>query len=490
MSHQRTALALMADRVHFGLGMEQGTGKTWALLADAEHQYAKGRIDAIAILAPNGVHTNWVRREIPTHVDFPNIAMAWKSGMGKRALAEMEKLFEPRKVGGLIPVRILSMSFDSLMTKAGYDFMVRFLNATKCYMIIDESSRIKNPQAARTKRVLGLARYAIARRIASGTMLANGPLDVFAQMEFLRPGLLGTTSYRAFVAEYADLVPDDSPMKQRMVQRNPRAAFAQIVQKTPDGTPMWKNLEKLQNLMKPHIYRVTKAECLDLPPKVYKSVDFELLPVQYAELERLREDLRIEFPTGEIATVRALAAMMKAQQIRSGFVIHPDTGEVHHLVGEDENPALNALFDRIEDSPGPYIAWARFREEIDMIYRRATKLGMKAAIYDSRTSREDRELMVDDLQNGRLDFFIGQPQAGGIGLTLTAARSTFYFSNDFNYETRAQSEDRNHRIGTKSSVLYTDLLGDGTIDEAIVRSLRRKADVSAVVMGDFLRKPK
>lgn len=87
MTHQVTALARMAGRTAYALFMEQGTGKTWTLLADAERLYAAGKIDALLVVAPKGVHNNWVKREIPAHVDAHVVARAWRSGGEEGACA-------------------------------------------------------------------------------------------------------------------------------------------------------------------------------------------------------------------------------------------------------------------------------------------------------------------------------------------------------------------------------------------------------------------
>jgi hypothetical protein len=309
MLHQIEALRRMANRETFALFMEQGTGKTWTLLADSERLYSAGKIDAIFVIAPKGVHTNWVNREIPAHVDAPVIARAWRSGAGKRAMARLEELFRPREDGETPPLRVLSMNIDAVMTKEGNAFARRFLTATRALFIIDESSRIKNPDTGRTKAVLKLRLLAAYARIATGTPITNAPVDVFSQMEFLESGLLGTTSYRAFVAEYAELMNNNHPMMQHMIRRNPRAAQAQIIARNPDGSPKWRNLEKLQKLLEPHSFRVLKRDCLDLPEKIYKVHPFELNTDQARAYALMRYELRVEIGV-EVLTVNALASLV------------------------------------------------------------------------------------------------------------------------------------------------------------------------------------
>lgn len=480
MKHQLEAVQRMVGRKTYALFMEQGTGKTWTLLADAERLYAKGTIDTVLVVAPNGVHTNWINREIPMHMEGNIVARAWRSGAGVRHTRSLEDLFKVREEGQSVPLRFLAVNIDALVTKKGYDFCERFLLSGNAWIILDESSRIKNPDAARTKALMRLRRHAKGARIASGTPVTNSPVDVFAQMEFLESGLLGTTSYRAFVAEYADVLPAHHPMIVNMTIRNPRAAYAQIVARNPDGSPRWRNLDKLQKLLEPHSFRVLKKNCLDLPDKIYKTITFEMNYEQQRAYDKMQDELRIDLGDNVELPVSELAALIKLQQITSGFV---NTPLGIRYVSED-NPRLKAFMDAVEDVDGKFIVWARFREELEAISDALGDAGITHVQYHGGVNREDRETAVDGFQNGDVRVFVGQPQSGGIGLTLTAAETVFYFSNDFNLETRLQSEDRAHRIGTRKNVVYIDIAAENTIDENITQNLQRKKRTAAVVLGD------
>jgi SNF2 family DNA or RNA helicase len=480
MQHQLQAVQRMVGRRTYALFMEQGTGKTWTLLADAERLYAKGSIDSVLVVAPNGVHLNWVTREIPAHMEGTIVARAWRSGAGARHMRALEELFQPRPVGAPPPLRVLAMNIDALVTKKGCACAERFLLSGKALIILDESSRIKNPDAARTKALMRLRRMAVGARIASGTPVTNSPVDIFAQMEFLESGLLGTTSYRAFVAEYADVLPNTHPLIQNMVSRNPKAAYAQVIARNPDGSPRWRNLDKLQRLLEPNSFRVLKKDCLDLPDKIYKTITFELDAQQQRAYDKMQDELRIELGDNTELPVSELAALIKLQQITSGYVNTPMG--VRYV--SSDNPRLKTLLDAIEDVEGKFIVWARFREELDAISDALTDAGVACVQYHGGVSRDNREAAVDQFQNGDVRVFVGQPQSGGIGLTLTAAETVFYFSNDFNLETRLQSEDRAHRIGTKKNVVYIDIAAENTIDEQITKNLRRKKRTAALVLGD------
>jgi SNF2 family DNA or RNA helicase len=483
MKHQLEAVQRMVGRRTYALFMEQGTGKTWTLLADLERLYAKGTIDAALVVAPNGVHLNWVNREIPTHMEGEIVARAWRSGAGVRYRKHLEQIMQPRAEGFPVPLRILAVNIDALVTKAGYEFCERFLNATKALIIVDESGRIKNPDAGRTKALMKLRKKALGARIATGTPITKAPTDVFAQLEFLESGLLGTTSYRAFVAEYSDVLPASHPLMQNMIRRNPRAAFAQIVAKNPDGSPRYRNLDKLQKLLEPHSFRVLKKDCLDLPEKIYKVLPFELEPAQQRAYEKMEEEQRIELDDRTELPVSELAALVKLQQITSGFVNLPGGAGVRYV--SEDNPRLKALMDAVQDVDGKFVVWARFTEEIAAIQEAMQKAEIRAVSYYGATSRDDREAAVDGFQNDpEIRCFIGNAQAAGIGLTLTAGETVFYYSNSFDLDHRLQSEDRCHRIGTRNNVVYIDLVAEGTVDEKIARNLRRKKNVAALVLGD------
>ena len=89
--------------------------------------------------------------------------------------------------------------------------------------------------------------------------------------------------------------------------------------------------------------------------------------------------------------------------------------------------------------------------------------------------------------NSKARFFVGNPQTGGYGITLTAAKTVVYYSNGYDLEKRLQSEDRAHRIGQKNLVTYVDLITPKTVDEKIRKALRKKINIATEIMGEELR---
>lgn len=474
MKHQEEGeRRLLAAPEYYALGAEQGTGKTWMLLSDAESQFKSGAINGLLVIAPKGVHTNWILREIPTHLSVPCVADFWLSGAGKRHMTRLEKLFRADED----ELAVLAVNIDSVNTKKGFDFIKRFLTAYNCMIVIDESQRIKNPQAKRTKKVWSLAPFSVSRRIASGTLVANSPNDLFAQYAFLRHGILGTTSFRAFVAEYSELLPPNHPMVAEIASRARGGGSPQIVKRDKHGNPKFKNLEKLSALMSPHTFRVLKKDCLDLPEKIYKVHDFELTPAQRRLYDSVKTDLRYQRADGEIDIFTALTIIGKLQQITSGFIMVD--GEPTEL--KESKPRMDALKEIVEDCEGQVIIFAKFREELRLI----AEMFPDSVQYHGGIKTKDRELAVDRFQAGEVTYFIGNPAAAGTGLTLTAASTVIYYSCSYNFEERAQSEDRAHRIGTKDNVIYIDLVARNTIDERIANALQTKEQTASFILNNL-----
>jgi SNF2 family DNA or RNA helicase len=472
MSQQLTALARLEGKRNFALLMEMGTGKTWTALADAERCYIGNKIDALLIIAPNGVHTNWIRREIPDHLEVPTVCYEWKGNpTSKKAKADLDKLY--KSYDGAAPLRVFAINIEAVNTKAGHEALEEFLRCFRVMMVVDESTRIKNPKSKRSEKVLELGKLATARRILTGQPLTKSPIDLFNQFEFLKSGLLGTTSYRAFVSEHAVLLDPRSPQMAAIVKKlGPKAAYAQIVKTDANGNKIWKNLDKLSELIAPHSFRIRKDDCLDLPPKVYKTVFFDLDPKQRQVYDLMKEDYHyVDVNNMMDRSFQAIAARTKLKQVTSGFV--NIEGEPQ-LIDAKTNPRMAAFKEIIEDIDGQFIVWAMYKEEIRQIVAALEEAGISSVQYHGEVGKEDRVKAIDAFQSGNVQAFVGHAQAGGIGVTLTAASKAIYYSCSFDNELRRQSEDRCHRIGTKKSVLYIDLVAEDTIDEDVVRSLNMK----------------
>ena len=493
MVHQIKGLELSNGKWNFAYLMEQGTGKTWISIADIVRAYLKGRINAVVVFAPKGVHTNWVLRELPTHADVPLLAEAWRGKpTSKKARARLDRLYADHFEKGKEPLRVFAINIDAINSDAGYAEVERFLEAfPNCMGILDESTRIKNPEAKRSKKIVKLGRKCLARRILSGTPLTKNPGDMFMQYEFLKPGILGTNSYRAFVAEYTVLIEADDRRMVALMKKTGAKFVPQIAETDENGLPMFKNLDKLINVLSPHSYRVTKEEALPfLPPKVYERVYFELTPAQRKIYDQIQLDYEYNDENEqEYFSFEAIAARSKLKQVTSGFInIYGEP----RLLDIEENPRLQTFKDLMEglfddDPKRSVIVWSEFRQEMEFAKKILEDMGLSVCVYNGDTKKDDREQFIDDFQAGKYRVFLGNPAAGGIGITLTRADTTVYLSTSENAELRLQSEDRNHRIGTKSTVVYYDLHAENTVDDRTFANVEAKKRTMDYVVNGVMR---
>lgn len=466
--HQEQALTIGAERDSFGYLMEMGTGKSKVLIDNMAHLYLTGKLDFALVIAPKGVYRNWVSKEIPEHLSetVPVRVIRWVSSPNKKQREEMASVTKP--FDGLTVFVMNVESFSTVKGKNAGEWMAKHLGS-RGMIAIDESTTIKNHKAKRTKALMKISRGFAYRRILTGSPVTKSPMDVFAQFEFLGSRLLGYDSYYAFQGRYA------------VVQKRQMGAhsFQQVIG--------YRNLDELTQIVDQHSFRVLKKDCLDLPEKIYTARYVSLTPEQMRMYEQLRQHAVTLLEGGEMVSAPiVITQLLRMQQVLSG-----------HLKTDDEemvffpSKRMDALLEIMEEHDGKAIIWSRFRYDIQQIVEHLEKqFGQGcAAAYFGDTDDETRNDIVRNFQNPDhpLRFFVGNPATAGYGLTLTEANLCVYYANDFNLETRIQSEDRAHRIGQRNNVTYIDLISDGTIDEKIVESLRGKIEIGAKVLGEEAR---
>lgn len=470
--HQQTAIDLAGQRRSFGFFMEMGTGKSKVLIDNLGMLYQAGEVDFALIIAPKGVYRNWVSKEIPEHMsdDVPTRVIRWVSSANKAQTEEMRSVKD--KFDGLTIFVMNVEAFSTLKGKQAGEWLGGAFGA-KGLIAIDESTTIKNHKAKRSKNLCKIADRFKYKRLLTGSPITKSPLDIFQQAEFLGKGLLGHESFYTFQMRHAII------MKQKMGAK----VFNQVMG--------YKNIEELTHKIEQFSYRVLKKDCLDLPDKLYTARYVDLTFEQMQMYENIRKYALQMFDdddSGETAIVTAPAVitqLLRLQQVLSGH-LKTDDGEIITF----PTKRMDALKEILQEHDGKAIIWSRFRHDIKMITDMLNKEFGEgcAAAYFGDTSDETRNNIVKNFQgNNSLKYFVGNPATAGYGLTLTEADLVIYYANDFNLETRIQSEDRAHRIGQKKNVTYIDLISEDTIDEKIVQSLKAKIDLGAKVLGEKAR---
>ena len=465
--HQKDALKKCWNKESFAIFAEMGTGKTKIALDNACILYNRGKIDRLLVVAPKGTYMNWVEQEIPVHVPdyIEKEVLAWKPSTSEKYQAQLKRIRELD-----YKLKIFVMNVEALSTTKGLKQAGLFLIG-KSMMIIDESTTIKNPQAKRTKNILSLAKEAKYRRILTGSPVTQSPMDLWAQMDFLDPEILGQQSYYAFRTRYAVVITANAAGGTHKYQK--------IVK--------FKNLSQLGQLVSPHSYRILKKDCLDLPDKIYTRREVELTDEQQLAYKDMKANAMTFLKGQSLTAVNVLTQLLRLHQITCGHM-KTDSGETLDL----KNNRLDELMQILGETTGKVIIWANYIHDILNIKNAIKKeYGEDSyCTYYGATPADERQVCIRKFQDpeSKIRFFIGNTQTGGYGITLTEASTVIYYSNNYDLEKRLQSEDRAHRIGQKNSVLYIDMVAKGTVDDKIIKSLRNKVNIAKEISGEELSK--
>jgi len=462
--HQLTALEKSWNRETYAYFMEMGTGKTKVLIDNLAMLYDKGKVNGALIVAPKGVVGTWYNNEIPAHLPdhIENVPVLWQANITKEQSRKLGNLF---KIGE--ELHILIMNVEAFSTTKGVDFARKFLSSHNTLMAIDESTTIKNPKAKRTKSILKLSEMAKYRRIMTGSPVTKNPLDLYSQCEFLSPWHLDFQSYYAFRTRYA-------------IMKNANIAGRQI-----QLVAGFQRLGELSEKLTPFSYRVLKSDCLDLPDKIYMKRQIKLSPDQFKVYDQMKKEALATLNGKKVTTVNALTQLMRLHQITCGHFTSDDG-----MTQPIKNNRIDELMDVLEETEGKAIIWAHYQYDITNIIKEVIKVHGPGSIVDyyGLTPQDQRQKNIKKFQNDdKCRFIVGTPATGGYGITLTAANTVVYYSNGYDLEKRLQSEDRAHRIGQKRSVTYVDLICEETVDEKIVKALRKKINIASEVLGEELK---
>ena len=463
-AHQLKALEMSWKKEVFAYFMEMGTGKSKVLLDNIAMLYDRGKINGALIVAPKGVYKNWLESEIPEHLveHIQNKTVLWQALINKKQQAKLDTLFKPE-----VDLHILIMNVEAFSTKKGLDFAAKFLSCHDALVAIDESTTIKNPGAQRTKNILRLSKLSKYRRILTGSPVTKSPLDLYTQCFFLDPWLLDHDSYYTFRTRYALM---------KTAHFNGRSVQVVIG---------YRHLDELSEKLRPFSYRVLKDDCLDLPPKTFMKRIIQLSPEQKRLYQQMKSMALAELNGKMLTTFNAVTQIMRLQQITCGHFKADDDS-----IQEIKNNRITELMNVLEEVEGKAVIWAHWRHDIATIVREIEKEYPGSVMtYYGDTTTEDRQKAIRAMQDpeSKIRFLVGTPQTGGYGITLTGASTMIYYSNGYDLEKRQQSEARIDRIGQKKPMTYIDILAEDTVDEKIVKALRKKVNIATEVMGEELK---
>jgi SNF2 family DNA or RNA helicase len=438
-AHQQECFDIMKDKDFYGLFAEQGLGKTKIVLDILSYNREARKNLRALVVCPNTLIENWAD-EIVKHSNLPHVLITGSKARRVRAMAEVTCIYVINyEATRIFWKQLKSMKFD--------------------YLILDESTAVKNHKSQQSKACFEIAQTSARRIIMTGTPVMNSPLDLFAQYKILDISIFGHNFYR-FRATYAIM---GGYMNKLAVS--------------------WKNMHNLKLRAFACAIRKTKAECLDLPDKLYQVVKLDMTKQQMEIYKKLKEEFIYEFKDVVVTAPIMLTRLMRFSQITAGFT--KDIEGVEHEFAQ--NPKVAWIIDFIDDldDEAKVVVFCRFRREISMLEDALRQRTIQSvSVHGGTEDRIDRVRQFNT--DKRTKVFIGQIQTAGIGINLTAASYCVFMSNSYSYGHRAQAEDRLHRIGQVKNVTYIDLLMRNTIDVGIHRTLGKKENLAAMVTGDLV----
>jgi hypothetical protein len=440
--HQALEFARHKDTAERAWWWSMRTGKSKAAVDLACHNYLKGRIDAVLVSAPNGVHEAWVADQLPAHMwdDVPYGAAAWSAKRSLRPGFD-EEFKELLRLDGLawFTFNMEALTVDARARK----YIAKFVKARRILFVADESDDYGNPASQRTKAARALVKRTEMRRILTGTALEDGPLKAYSQFELLRPGALGFRS--TGTVDGGDYVSGYSHFKDK---------YAEYEQTTGRGGSKYpklvgyRELEDLKARMAPYTSVVLREEVDDMPELVRSRRYYEPSEKQMERYLDLYDNAVVELKSGRITVFEGGVRVLKMQQALSGFLISPE-GDVEVFKGP--NPRLDATAEEAQfalATRGKFIVWARFHEEIRMVCERLRKMGMTVAEYHGGVPKHKRPAQLAAfMEDPAFDGLVGQPAAGGRGLNMSAGKTIVWHSYGPRARDRLQANERATLVG-------------------------------------------
>lgn len=326
------------------------------------------------------------------------------------------------------------------------------------YVILDESQAIKNPASKVTKAACLL--NAKNRLCMSGTPLQNNTFDIFAQMHFLNPGMLGSMEF--FRQEFA--IPIDKL-----------------------GEPERK--EHLKKVLYPFILRRTKEQVAkDLPEKIETVLFCEMEDEQRKIYDAYRNDFRdqilgtIETQGIQKSQLTILQGLMKLRQICDSPAILNETEKFpNHSIKLEE--LARELSEDMSNHKA--LVFSQFLGMLALIRKKLEELGIKYEYFDGSTSAPDREKAIQSFQNDdSVRVFLISLKAGGVGLNLTAADYVYIVDPWWNPAVEQQAIDRTHRIGQTKNIFAYRMICKDTIEDKILQLQERKRTLAKELITD------
>lgn len=437
-------------------------GKSRTAIEILKHKFGEKITQNILILGPIIIVEQW-KREWEKFSKFnPNLIVALGGN-----LTGLQKAKAMVKIGYTDTKQIVITNYDSLYNKEVFRHLKEFIKDG--VLVCDESSRLKNPKARRTKLCTELADAAESRYILSGTPVLNSQLDIFSQFRILDGGKTFGKNFFAFRARF-------------FVDKN--AGWKGSHNYFPDFVPKASANAEIRELIRPISSRVTKEEAMDLPSLIRKEVFVELSREERKQYNQMKESLITFLNDKACVAQMALTKCIRLQQMVSGFM-HFDDGTEKSF---PEFAKISALRDLLEDIAPNHkvIVWCIYKRNYEDIKKVCAELCLGVSELHGGVLNKD-----DEVQRFQSDstcrVMIANPSAGGLGVNLTSASYSIFYSRSFSLEHDIQAESRNHRGGSLEAghkkITRIDLIAKDSIDEIVLQAIKNKLSTSNDILN-------
>lgn len=388
LKHQQTAVEKLLPIRIGALFMEMGTGKSRTAIEIVSRR--QGRIKNVIWFCPVSLKQT-IKNEIAIHTDCADSDIY---------------VFDDKTDEHLVPEAFwYIVGIESMSASARVIFTVNELVKTDSMVIVDESSYIKGHKADRTQRITHICERAGYRLILTGTPISQGVVDLYAQMRFLSPDILGYKSFYSFARnhlEYSDRYPG-------LIVRS-------------------HNIDYIAAKIKPYVYQVTKDECLDLPDKLYTSHYLYMTKDQQRAYDQVKEELYYSVLEDEFDSIAIFRLFTALQQIVCGFWNRRKSdGNIERL--EFSHDRLGSLIEIIERIPSDkkIIIWAKFQHDIKQISSilKETFGDDSIALFHGGLTEKERYNEIGRFRRSAR-FFLATYSCGGHGLTLNEAHYVIF----------------------------------------------------------------
>lgn len=511
--HQVVAYNRFCDAEYFALFADMGTGKSKITIDIGAYKYNKGEINSMLIIAPNNVHIQWEREQFPIHCPIPYEPFVWEqSKWGNTRYRVNYQKFMTEKLPYL---KVFFVNVEAFQGETGQQMIEYFCRFNSVMAVLDESTRIKTPEAKRSIAVRRLHTCKV-RCILTGTPTAKSPLDIWSPFNFLKNDYF-KMGWPQFRNRYSVMIKDFASKRLKTVNDYEVERVRDAISTWQDPTgrgdmfdclgdvaqqlgmsfrdvryiheqegeiSKYKDENILRELIGGDTYSVKKEDCLDLPEKVIEQIYVDMAKDQRKAYDELAVYMAaINEDGAELEVAGILALLIRFMQICGGhFPSKIGDQPTTKLYPFKRNPKLTALMDDIEENSHDKqaIIWACFTAEIRVIRDAVRTAGYTAETFMGEDDKYKRERTIKKFVNGDIQFLIANPTVAGYGLNFQHCHMQYFYSNSYRTEARLQAEDRTHRAGQKHTCVYKDILIKNSIDAHIYGIIKQGKELNDV----------